>query len=143
MDDTKYKGSLLANLYSQVEFLKEELKEKNDIIRNLLNHIKTNNCVIFPKMSMTNDGESYIETSSESTMENENQNLINLNEDINNQSKNNLNNIHSVNSICINESLITQDEISLHEQHNDIKTRNNTYDENIKQTINNNPTNTA
>ena len=76
MDDTKYKESLLANLYSQVEFLKEELKEKNDVIRNLLNRIKSNNCVIFPKMSMTNDDESYIETSSESTMENENQNLI-------------------------------------------------------------------
>ena len=57
-------------------------------------YIETNNCVIFPKMSMTNDDESYIETSSESTMENENQNLINLNEDINNQSKNNLNNTH-------------------------------------------------
>ena len=52
-----------------VEFLKEELKEKNDVIRNLL---------------MTNNDESYIETSSEPTMENENQNLINLNEDINN-----------------------------------------------------------
>ena len=43
-------------------------------------------------------------------MENENQNLINLNEDINNQSENNLNNTHSVDSICINESLIAQDE---------------------------------
>ena len=29
MDDIKYKESLLANLYSQVEFLKEEMKEKN------------------------------------------------------------------------------------------------------------------
>ena len=59
MDDTKYKESLLANLYSQAEFLKEELKEKNDVIGNLLNRIKTNNCVIFPRMSMTNDDESY------------------------------------------------------------------------------------
>ena len=115
--------------------MKEELKEKNYVIRNLLNRIKTNNCVIFPKMSMTNDDESYIGTSSESTMENENQNLINLNEDINTQSENNLNNTHSVNSICINESLITQDEISLHEQHNDIKTCNNTYDENINKQL--------
>ena len=30
MYDTKYKESLLANLYSQVEFLKEELKEKKN-----------------------------------------------------------------------------------------------------------------
>ena len=31
--------------------------------------------------------------------------------------------------------MLTQDEISLHEQHNDIKTRNNTYDENINKQL--------
>ena len=42
---------------------------------------------------MTNDGESYVETSSEFTTGNEDQNLlINLNDDINNQSENNSNN---------------------------------------------------
>ena len=77
-----------------MEFLREELKEKNYIIRNLLNRIKSNNCIIFPKaMSMTNNEESYVETSSEFTKENDNQNLlINLNDDINYQSSNTSNN---------------------------------------------------
>ena len=102
MDDIKYKESLLANLYLQVEFLKEEIKEKDYIFRNLLNRIKSHHCVILPK-SMTNDEESYGETSSEFTTENEDQNLlINLNDDINNQSENNLNNSQLDNSIGSN-----------------------------------------
>ena len=102
MGDIKYKESLLANLYLQVEFLKEEIKEKDYIIRNLLNRIKSNHCVILPK-SMTNDEDSYVETSSEFTTEKEDQNLlINLNDDINNQSENNSNNSQLDNSIGSN-----------------------------------------
>ena len=34
-----YKDSLLANLYSTVEFLKSEISEKNDVIRSLLSQL--------------------------------------------------------------------------------------------------------
>ena len=116
MDDIKYKESLLANLYSQVEFLKEEMKEKNYIIRNLLKRIKSNNCDILLKL-ITNDKESYVETSSEFTTGNEDQNLvINLNDNINNQSEGNSNNSQLDNSIGSN---VSPDEISINEQHNE------------------------
>ena len=36
--DENFKDCLLANLYSTVEFLKKELEEKKDTIKNLLLH---------------------------------------------------------------------------------------------------------
>ena len=106
-----------------MEFLKEEIREKNYIIRSLLNQIN----VILQK-SMTKNKESCVETSSEFPIENVNENLlINLNDGITNQ--NNLKNSQLDNAIGINVSLSTQDEISINEQHNDREDCNNTYDE--------------
>ena len=63
--DDKYKDSLFANLFSQVEFLKNEINEKNYLIRNLLNRMKDNNCIIFPNsVSMSKVAETHVETSS-------------------------------------------------------------------------------
>ena len=77
---------------------------------------------------ITNDEESYVETSSEFTTGNEDQNLlINLNDNINNQSENNSNNSQLDNSIGSN---VSPDEIGINELHNDSKSCNNTYDEN-------------
>ena len=41
--DEKYKDSLLANLFSQVDFLKNKINEKNYLMRNLLNRMKDKN----------------------------------------------------------------------------------------------------
>ena len=72
-----YKDKLLANLFSQVEFLKSELNEKNYIIRNLLNRLKDERCIIFPNsVSMAKGLEPYIETSSVCSNVTSNQNLL-------------------------------------------------------------------
>ena len=87
-----YKDSLLANLFSQVEFLKSEIKEKNYIIRNLLNRMKDDKCIIFPNtVSMSKDLEPDIETSSVCSDVTSNQNSLNdLTDNCNHQDKNSL-----------------------------------------------------
>ena len=46
LENDDFKNSLLANLYSTVEFLKKELEEKNYIIRNLLTRAEVNKAMI-------------------------------------------------------------------------------------------------
>ena len=79
-----FKDSLLANLYSTVEFLKNEVKEKNDIIKILLSNTE-NICLPFKNTSDRNH-QQVVETSSESTSE-----VILVSNDINSQ-EGNLNN---------------------------------------------------
>ena len=53
------KDSLLANLFSQVEFLTNEINEKNYLIINLLNRINDNNCIIFPNSCLDVKGSTW------------------------------------------------------------------------------------
>ena len=91
MDHVNYKDSLLANMFSQIELVRSELKEKN-FIRNLLNRMKSNNCIILPNVQFNKGYEHSVETSTSHSLLNsdvtETQNLIDLSDDTNYQDSN-------------------------------------------------------
>ena len=93
MGHVNYKDSLLANLFSQVELLRSELKGKNFIIKNLLNRMKPDNCIILPNhVQFDNKYEHSVETSTSHSLLNsdvtEIRNLIDLSDETNYQDSN-------------------------------------------------------
>ena len=120
-DEINYKESLLANLFSQVELLRGELKEKNFIIRNLLNRMKSDNCIILQNHVQRDKKYKHsVETSLLCNLSNsdetEIENLIDLSNDINDQASDKSTDTQMSNKKCSNIPTINDMEISIDNQ---------------------------
>ena len=132
--DINYKDSLLANLFSQIDFLRNEIKEKNFIIRNLLERIKTSKCVIFPNVtSGVKDLDMLIETSTICSDANDFQiPLIDLSEDASDQNEKSTISSHADTFINSNKSPIIENELYNNEQNNTTELYNQRINQQLK-----------